>query len=148
MGEKVLEKYRVAVGDWGTCGADAAAVRHEVFVLEQHVPLEEEMDDLDAVCMHAIAYGPDGEPVGTGRLLPNGHIGRMAVRKPYRGHGIGSLLLNRLIDEARRRGHLEVALAAQTHAQPFYAAHGFLADGPVFLDAGIDHVNMRRVLTA
>lgn len=148
MSAKVLEGYRIVVADWAACATDAAAVRHEVFVQEQQVPLEEEMDERDVACVHAVAYGPDGAAVGTGRLLPDGHIGRMAVRKPQRGLGVGSLLLASLIDEARRRGHLEVVLAAQVHAQAFYAAHGFLAEGPVFQDAGIDHVNMRRVLTA
>lgn len=148
MGEQIKERYRITVGDWAVCGKDAAAIRYEVFVREQHVSEEEEMDDMDAVCVHAVAYAPDGVPVGTGRLLPDGHIGRMAVRRHVRGGGVGSLLLNCLIDEARRRGHLEVALAAQVHAQGFYAVHGFMAEGPVFLDAGIDHVHMRRVLTA
>ena len=147
MSAKQLEGYRVVLGKWADCGKDAYRVRHEVFVVEQHVPIEEEMDDRDAVCVHAIAYGPDGSPVGTGRLLPDGHIGRMAVCKPLRGKGLGALLLCCLVDEARRRGHLQVALAAQVHAQNFYAAQGFVAEGPVFLDAGIDHVHMRRVLT-
>ena len=146
MDAKMLDGYRIVVADWATCAADAAAVRHEVFVLEQQVPLEEEMDERDAVCVHAVVYGPEGGAVGTGRLLPDGHIGRMAVRKSQRGRGLGSLLLTRLVDEARQCGHLEVVLAAQVHAQDFYAAHGFLAEGPVFLDAGIDHVHMRRVL--
>lgn len=148
MDVKQLEGYRVVLADWAACENEAAMIRHEVFVVEQNVPLEEEMDEQDAICVHAIAYGPDGAPVGTGRLLPDGHIGRLAVRRTQRGRGVGALLLNQLVDEARRRGHLQVELAAQLHAQEFYAAHGFVAEGPVFLDAGIDHVNMRRVLTA
>lgn len=143
-----LEDYRVVLGSWAVCAEDATMVRHEVFVVEQKVPLEEEMDERDAVCIHAVVYAPDGLPAGTGRLLPDGHIGRMAVRKPHRGKGLGSLLLTGLVDEARRCGHLQVELAAQVHAMGFYAAHGFIAEGPVFLDAGIDHINMRRVLTA
>jgi len=148
MRGKDLQEYRIVVGDWAACATAATQVRHEVFVLEQHVPLEEELDARDAVCVHAVAYSRNGQPVGTGRLLPDGHIGRMAVCRAERGKGLGSLLLRTLIDEARRRGHLEVALAAQVHAQGFYVAHGFMAEGPVFLDAGIDHVNMRRTLTA
>lgn len=140
--------YRIMIGDWEICGDAAAQVRREVFVQEQNVPLEEEMDERDAVCVHALAYAPDGTVAGTGRLLPDGHIGRMAVRKPHRGKGVGALLLNHLVDEARRRGHLQVALAAQLHAQGFYAAHGFVAEGEVFLDAGIDHISMQRALTA
>ncbi len=147
MGVKNNTSYTVIVGDWQRCAKDAAMIRHEVFVEEQHVPVEEELDDRDAVCLHVVAYDAQGTPVGTGRLLPDGHIGRMAVRRAERGKGIGSLLLTRLIDEARRQGHPFVVLAAQLHAQPFYAAHGFAAEGPVFLDAGIDHINMRLMLS-
>ena len=142
------EGYQIVLGDWAAFGKDASLIRHEVFVVEQHVSLEEEMDGRDEACVHAIAYRPDGVPVGTGRLLPDGHIGRLTVLRPQRGKGVGALLLIRLVDEARRQGHLQVELAAQLHAQPFYAAHGFVAEGPVFLDAGIDHINMRRILTA
>ena len=138
---------RLAFGDWDTCRDDASRVRHEVFVLEQNVPIEEEMDVRDAGCLHAVIYSGDGTPLATGRLLPDGHIGRMAVRKLARRKGLGSMLLEGLISEARKRGHREVVLAAQVHAQPFYAVHGFEVVGGVFLDAGIDHVNMRRVLS-
>lgn len=147
MGAATPQGYRIVLGDWNACANDAKAIRHEVFVVEQQVPIEEEMDERDAVCVHAVAYGPEGQPVGTGRLLPDGHIGRMAVRKALRGKGLGAMLLGSLVDEARRRGHLQVILAAQLHARDFYAAQGFVPEGPVFEDAGIDHVNMRRVLT-
>lgn len=147
MSAKTKDAYTVIVGDWQRCAKDAGLIRHEVFVDEQRVPAEEELDDQDAVCVHAVAYDSDGMPVGTGRLLPHGHIGRMAVRRVQRGKGIGSLLLRRLVDEARQRGHRYVMLAAQLHAQQFYAAHGFVAEGPVFLDAGIDHINMRLMLS-
>jgi Predicted acyltransferase len=142
------QAYRIVIADWQTCREDASLIRHEVFVIEQHVPLEQELDERDVLCIHAVVYDEEGTPVATGRLLPDGHIGRMAVRKSARGRGLGSVVLGRLIDEARKRGHLEVALAAQLHAKPFYAAHGFFAEGGVFQDAGIDHVNMRRILTA
>jgi len=148
MKVQALEGYRISVGDWATHGEDAAQVRREVFIEEQNVPVEEELDERDPECVHAVIYDSEGAPVATGRLLPDGHIGRMAVCRAHRGQGLGSVVLERLIDEARRRGHLQVALAAQLHAQRFYVGHGFIAEGPVFLDAGIDHVNMRRVLTA
>lgn len=139
---------KVVLGDWGTCKKDASAVRHDVFVTEQGVPVEIEMDKEDPYSTHAVAYDEQGEPIGTGRLLRDGHIGRMAVRPEYRGRGVGSLLLSALVDEARRHRFLEVALSAQTHARHFYESRGFVAEGQPFLEAGIPHVTMRHSLTA
>ncbi|TAM90851.1 MAG: GNAT family N-acetyltransferase [Candidimonas sp.] len=136
--------YRITVGNWHSARRDATAIRAEVFVREQHVPRELELDARDADSIHALAY--DGIlAIGTGRLLPDAHIGRMAVRKPYRRRGVGSLLLEALLAEARRRGDGEVVLAAQLHAIPFYRRHGFVAEGAVFLDAGIEHITMRQL---
>ncbi|HWW71426.1 MAG TPA: GNAT family N-acyltransferase, partial [Duganella sp.] len=73
--------YDIRFGDWTVLDKDAKIIRFEVFVEEQKVPAELEMDHMDAVCVHAVAYDAAGKPVGTGRLLPDGHIGRMAVRK-------------------------------------------------------------------
>src|ERR671919_64509 len=96
----------------------------EVFVREQRVPAEIELDENDALCVHAIAF--DGEDaVGTGRLLPDGHIGRMAVLGKWRRRGIGAAILRALIEAAARRGDREIALSAQVHAVDFYRAHGF-----------------------
>ena len=135
---------RVVVGAWEDLGPQASRIRSEVFVHEQNVPPELELDPLDIQCVHAIAYAADGRAVGTGRLLPDGHIGRMAVRRPWRGRGVGSLLLAALMAEARRRGDREVVLASQSHAQDFYARHGFEPEGETFMEAGIPHVLMRR----
>lgn len=134
---------RVVTGGWTDLGAEAGRIRLEVFVEEQKVPLEEELDARDAQCLHAIAYDAGGRAMGTGRLLPDGHIGRMAVRKPWRGQGVGSLLLTALMDAARRRGDAEVVLDAQLQARPFYARHGFVEEGETFMDAGIPHRVMR-----
>ncbi|CAM5778111.1 hypothetical protein CCAE64S_00067 [Castellaniella caeni] len=135
--------YRVVTGGWASLGAEASRIRLEVFVQEQQVPLEEELDPMDAQCLHAIAYDAAGQAVGTGRLLPDGHIGRMAVRQPWRGVGVGSLLLVALVNLARQRGDAEVVLAAQLHARPFYARHGFVEEGGTFMDVGIEHRRMR-----
>jgi predicted GNAT family N-acyltransferase len=132
----------IKLGDWTTLSADAKLIRFEVFVQEQNVPAELEMDNMDVVCLHAVAYAEDGTPVGTGRLLPDGHIGRMAVRKPGRGTGIGGALLQALMAQARARGDKAVVLSAQTHAAPFYERHGFSIDGEEFFEAGIAHINM------
>lgn len=145
MQSEVRLPFEVRLGDWETLGQAAKAIRFEVFVDEQQVDPDIELDDLDAVCLHAIADDACGVAVGTGRLLPDGHIGRMAVRKCARGSGIGSALLQALMQEAKVRGNADVVLSAQTHAAPFYARHGFLPEGGVYPDAGIDHILMRRV---
>ena len=120
------------------------AVRFEVFVQGQGVPLDEEVDGADPECVHVLAETDDGEPIATGRLLPDAHIGRMAVREPYRGLGIGGAVLEALVELAAARGDESVVLASQTHAIPFYARHGFRVYGPVFDDAGIPHRWMDR----
>ncbi len=135
---------QVDVGAWADLAAEASRIRTEVFVHEQFVSPDIELDEWDPQCVHALARLADGRAVGTARLLPDGHIGRMAVRAPWRGQGIGSALLSALMAVARRRGDDAVVLAAQVHARQFYARHGFVQEGEVFMDAGIEHVLMRH----
>ncbi|MYN45739.1 GNAT family N-acetyltransferase [Pseudoduganella sp. FT93W] len=137
-----LSNCSVTVGDWPSLKEQAQAIRMEVFVQEQNVPAELEMDQMDAVCIHAIAYDGAGVAVGTGRLLPDGHIGRMAVRKSARGTGVGGQLLQALMARAHARGDRVLALSAQSHAAPFYQRHGFVIEGDEFYEAGIAHINM------
>lgn len=137
----------IRVDTWDVLKSDASGVRHEVFVIEQQVPESLELDDMDAQCIHAVAYAADQVPIATGRLLPDGHIGRMAVRRQARGGGIGGQVLQRLIRAARERGDKEVVLSAQTHALGFYARYGFVAEGDVYMDAGIAHRTMSLQLT-
>lgn len=137
---------RIELMDWARAREHASRIRRAVFVVEQRVPLEMELDELDPRCVHALAYTPDGEPVATGRLLPDAHIGRMAVLKAWRGQGIGGAILEQLVAAARARGEREVALSAQTHALAFYRRHQFRAEGETYLDAGIPHRMMRRPL--
>lgn len=121
-------------------------VREQVFMREQGVPAELEWDGKDGHAIHVVARNDDGEVIGTGRLLRNGHLGRLAVLADWRGRGVGSALLMALLDEARRLGLHEVVLHAQLPAIDFYARHGFTAFGNVFPDAGIPHRSMRRRL--
>jgi predicted GNAT family N-acyltransferase len=137
---------RIELCDWGKAREQASRIRFAVFVDEQKVPPEIEMDEHDAQCAHALAYSGDGRAVGTGRLLPDGHIGRMAVVKDWRGRGVGAAILMALVEAARRRGDVEVALSAQTHALGFYRRHGFSPEGEVYEEAGIPHQAMRRSL--
>lgn len=126
------EQYEIRIQDWTTLGGDARTIRFEVFVEEQKVPAELEMDHMDAVCLHAVAYDGAGTPIGTGRLLPDGHIGRMAVRKGARGTGVGGALLQALMAQAKARGDRQVVLSSQSHAAPFYQRHGFTIEGTSF----------------
>ena len=130
---------------WSEARGHAAAIRFTVFVEEQGVPREIELDEMDERSLHALAF-EEGKAVATGRLLPDGHVGRMAVLKEWRGRGIGSEVLRALVDTARQRGDREVVLAAQVHAAPFYRAHGFIEEGSEYLEAGIPHRDMRRRL--
>jgi predicted GNAT family N-acyltransferase len=138
---------RIELMDWAAARAEASRIRTTVFVEEQRVPPGIEMDQHDAACLHALAYAQGGA-VGTGRLLPDGHIGRMAVLKESRALGVGGAILERLVDEARRRGMRQVVLSAQTHALGFYRRHGFREVGAVFEEAGIPHQEMRRTLNS
>jgi predicted GNAT family N-acyltransferase len=138
--------FRIEPIDYAT-GVDALrAVREPVFVQEQQVPLALEWDDLDPLCLHVIARDAEGRPIGTGRLTPERKIGRMAVLPDWRGRGVGDALLVALLDEARARRWPEVTLHAQVSAIGFYAKHGFVPVGARFMEAGIEHLTMRRRL--
>ncbi|MDP9498242.1 MAG: GNAT family N-acetyltransferase [Actinomycetota bacterium] len=125
------------------------ALRHEVFVVGQDVPEVLERDEHDATCDHAVAL-LDGEVVGTGRLVARedgtGVVGRMAVAADRRGTGTGAALLARLEERARERGLSAVELHAQVHARRFYERAGYAAFGDEYVEAGIDHVSMRKQL--
>lgn len=132
---------------WEKAQPVAAPLRFAIFVGEQNVPAGIELDEMDEHCVHAIAYDEAGKAIGTGRLLPEGKIGRMAVVKEWRRRGVGADLLEALIAEARRRGHAEVKLSAQLQAAEFYRSHGFVAEGKVYEEAGILHQSMRKKLS-
>lgn len=136
-------------GDWTTLARDATVLRSAVFIDEQGVAPEIELDALDAVALHAVAYNRLGLAVATGRLLPAeagvARIGRMAVDRMLRGQRWGRQLLDALVQAARARGDAAVLLHAQCHAQGFYQRAGFVPEGAVFEEAGIPHITMRSV---
>jgi predicted GNAT family N-acyltransferase len=153
--------FTVSIVDWAECGGALSQVRFEVFVREQGVPPEIELDVNDAnptYCVHAAALDDEHQTIATGRLLLDsklarvggighiGRIGRMAVVKRWRGNGVGVALLECLTNEAKRRGYGEVMLYAQTHATAFYFKRGFLSHGGEFVEAGMPHQEMRRKL--
>lgn len=121
------------------------ALRRVVFIEEQGVSLEDEVDGRDGEAMHLLAR-IDGRPVGTARILLGrgyGKIGRVCVLAEARGQGIGAALIRAALDRLRRTPGMATAkLGAQTHALGFYQALGFIAEGPEYLDAGIPHRDM------
>jgi len=139
--------YAVRRANWAADGEQLARIRREVFVIEQGVSEAEEWDGLDSACDHVIAITDTGVAIGTGRLLPDARIGRMAVLKAWRGRGVGSALLTALIALARERGFAQTRLHAQTHALAFYRKHGYQPLGAQFMEAGIPHYEMRLPLT-
>jgi predicted GNAT family N-acyltransferase len=142
----MADAVSVRILAWPEARADAMSVREAVFVVEQGVPPEIELDDWDPQCEHALAIAPHGRVVGTGRLLPDGHIGRIAVLREWRGRGVGGAILAALIDRATARGMRRIVLNAQTHAVPFYARYGFAPFGDEFVEAEIPHIAMAREL--
>ncbi|MSQ59449.1 MAG: GNAT family N-acetyltransferase [Betaproteobacteria bacterium] len=138
--------YRILVADWSADRDKLRALRETVFVQEQKVPVELEWDEEDARCIHVMAETQDGKVIGTGRLLQDGHIGRMAVLQAWRRSGVGSALIVRLMELAKQAGHAVARLHAQSYVAEFYRRHGFAAEGEEFMEAGIAHSYMSRVL--
>jgi predicted GNAT family N-acyltransferase len=137
-----IVEFGVDAGDWSELLAASREVREAVFVEEQKVPREIEVDEHDATSRHVVARDGDGTAIGTGRLLPDGHIGRMAVIADWRGKGVGRAMLERLLEEAKLQGMRHLALHAQTQASGFYRRFGFVEEGPEFMEAGIPHRTM------
>jgi len=137
---------RVETMNWEQAQPVAGPLRFAIFVDEQNVPPGIELDDQDAHCVHAVAYDVDNKAIGTGRLLPDGHIGRMAVVKEWRRRGVGAEIMAALIREAQTRGHQQVVVSAQLQAAEFYRGLGFVAEGKVYTEAGMLHQTMVRKL--
>jgi predicted GNAT family N-acyltransferase len=138
--------FRVRLVDWRDASPALSRIRTTVFVGEQKVPPEIEIDGRDPECAHALAESASGEAIGTGRLMPDGRIGRMAVLAAWRNRGVGAALLEALMAEARRRGFRVVYLHAQSRAKDFYLRHGYAVEGDEYLEAGIPHIGMRARL--
>lgn len=135
-------RFRIREANWPDDIAALMYVRNRVFVEEQFVPYTDEIDEQDARSYHLLVTDEKGNPVGTGRLTPGGHIGRMAVLKEHRCQKIGHRLMLHLMQKAMQRGHRIIELSAQTHAIPFYQKYGFSPVGRVYDEVGIPHQKM------
>lgn len=146
MNDEGLAGLRVRVGSWAELGDRCAMIRREVFVAEQGVPEDIEMDGKDDDALHVLATLA-GRAVGTGRLLADGKIGRMAVLKDCRSAGVGGAMLGLLLEEAREHGVNRVYLNAQVGALRFYEDFGFQSVGEEFVEAGLRHRRMELALS-
>jgi len=152
-------RLTIKTGDWATLAAHALPVRLRVFVQEQQVPVEMEVDEWDAWALHAVVFGEEGSALATGRLVSKksggdfkptlsdtakslGRIGRVAVLASHRGQGLGVLVMKTLIQAANDQRLSRLTLHAQQQATPFYETFGFRVVGEVFEEAGIPHVEM------
>ncbi len=141
-----MPDFSILVTDWTHEQARLSCIRRAVFIDEQGVSEALEWDADDGGAMHLLALDGAGQAIGCARLLPDGHIGRMAVLPEWRGRGVGRALLAAAVEAARMRGHTMLRLSAQTHAADFYARAGFVAIGAEYEEAGIPHVAMRMDL--
>ena len=141
-----MRAFTLIETDMARHGDALAAVRRAVFIEEQGVPEALEWDEHDAGSTHWLAVSSDGTAVGCARLLPDGHIGRMAVLPAWRGRGIGRALLDAALARAHSRGLARAQLSAQVHAAGFYRHAGFAPVGGVYEEAGIPHIAMEKDL--
>ncbi|MEI2767052.1 MAG: GNAT family N-acetyltransferase [Nitrosomonas sp.] len=134
--------YRIRMVNWRNEEPNLRSIRSAVFITEQNVPEEMEWDSMDQICAHILVQDFEGNGIGTARLLPDGHIGRMAVLKVWRRKGIGSAMLQKILQEMRALGMKKATLHAQLTAVEFYEKFGFQKCGKEFMEAGIPHVIM------
>ncbi len=126
-----------------TMQAALKAVRTQVFIIEQHVPLSIEWDEHDAEAIHLLAFDDANHAIGCARILTKGRIGRMAVLSAWRRQGVGHALLMKALEICKRLGMTQVALSSQTHAIKFYQQYGFVVTSDAYIDANIWHVDMQ-----
>ncbi|WP_425919249.1 GNAT family N-acetyltransferase [Acinetobacter sp. TSRC1-2] len=141
-----MSQFTIHTGSWNELQNDAKLIREQVFIQEQQIAVEDEWDVEDAVSLHFVVYDQD-QPIATARLLQNNSVGRVAVLKSYRGVGIGKLLMQQIIQQAKHEQREFLKLSSQVHAIQFYAALGFKVEGEQYLDCGIPHIDMRLLFT-
>lgn len=140
-------EFNIIPAEWELDRDRLLSVRRIVFVIEQEVPEEIEIDEFDPLSIHILAIDSAlKQPIGTARLLPDGRIGRVAVLKEWRKRGVGIALMNSLIEKCRSENRKEITLNAQVETIGFYEKLGFVAMGDEFEEAGILHRSMRLTL--
>lgn len=138
--------FTVSMVTWHDGGPLLKSVREAVFIKEQGIAPELEWDNLDETCRHALALSHSGDAIGCGRMLADGHIGRIAVLPKWRKLKVGTAIMEAFLDYARAHDYKQVDVDAQTHATRFYRSFDFVEEGKVFMDAGLPHIKMRLKL--
>lgn len=139
--KREIKMIEVKKGSYADLKQDCVLVRENVFIKEQKIDPNIELDELDATCLHFVLY-KDGQAIATARFLSDGHVGRVAVLKEYRKQGYGSMVLKEIIKYAKEHNYESIFLGSQLHAVPFYLSLGFKVASDIFLEADIEHVNM------
>ena len=139
MGEAIIVAFD------GRYAPEIRSIRNNVFTTEQQIDENLDFDGQDRDAIHVLV-SRQGRYVGTGRMLADGHIGRLAVLKEFRGQGLGAEAVRALVKEAENRGMDRVYLESQTHAIGFYEKLGFSTYGEPYVEANIEHVHMERFI--
>lgn len=138
--------FTVSLVSWHDGEPLLKSIRKAVFIDEQSISPELEWDGLDEDCRHALVLSSQGEAIGCGRMMADGHIGRIAVLSAWRKQKVGTAIMEALLNYARTHDYPQVDVDAQTYAVPFYKTFGFDEEGEVFLDASLPHIKMRLKL--
>lgn len=141
------ETFDIFIVTWQQACNESRQIRQAVFIDEQQVPKDLEWDGEDEFYNHIIARDKKNAAIGTARFNARGHIGRMAVLKPWRDHGVGSAIMQAILAQAKIQSITKLTLNAQLTAIPFYQRFEFVSQGPIFKDAGIDHRRMEKTIT-
>jgi predicted GNAT family N-acyltransferase len=148
MADEKSRDFTIRIADWRLDRLALQRLREQVFIKEQGVPEELEWDGRDNSAIHLLAEAADGTPIATARLLPGGHIGHIAIIPEQRGSGLGSAMIEALLDIAAQRHLEEIFLNAPEQTLPFFLQNGFKARGPITPEGGVPHQLMSRTLEA
>jgi len=141
-----IKAYKFEQTNWQNDRDEILAIRHRVFMIEQHFTESILCDVLDPDCFHIIVKNPDDTVIASGRLTQKGRIGRIAVLLPYRGVGIGSKILLELVQIGEKHKLQNISLSADLNSQHFYGCQQFLASGPVYMKQGVPHQVLTKTL--
>lgn len=118
------------------------SIREAVFIREQGIPAAVEWDGKDEGCRHALALSLQGDAIGCGRMLPDGHIGHIAVLPQWRKQKVGRAIVEALLDYARAHDYRQISVDAQPQYVTFYRSNGFVEQGEAFMNGGVQRIKM------